>query len=1012
MLTLKKIVKNYLVDRREFPALKGLTISFRRHEFVSILGPSGCGKTTLLNIIGGLDHYSSGDLIIDGKSSKDFTTHDWDVYRNHRVGFVFQSYNLIPHQNILENVELALTIAGYDKYQKREKAKKALDKVGLKNLYYKKPNQLSGGQCQRVAIARALVNDPDILLADEPTGALDSKTSIQIMDLIKKISKNTLVIMVTHNPPLAKKYSTRIVKLLDGKIIGDSHPFHPEKEKEETKKESQDKLEHSKAKMSFWQSFKLSLKNLISKRKRTLMVIAASSIGIVGVSAVLAVSTGVKGYIATTERDMLSGNPLNASETSLDLVTLLSSLSDSLKRQAVAESIEKTGKIDIEFITGFLITQTKKGVLINNEIDKNFEEYILYGKQLGADVSGISDVFVSYGYTPENNIYTDAEIISDLEIEPGTGDVIKDGSIKCDSNIYSLSGLKNIYTGLLATIKTEENINFIPLANLAANFPYVVYQGLDNTDYLQEQYDLVSTDKFESKWPSKHYEDEAGTDNHEYECVLVLNSRKKVADLVSSLSGLISQENFMKIIFEYLKDKPDEEKIKQIAEIELDKIINKTFYYIPNGQNKYEGAYDPYYESDLLHPFIYNYRFKNNNDGTFTTIHNDERGDTTIKIGKDSGDETAVKKMKIVGIISPKEGRQYGSLSTGIYFQSDLINKMMSDATKSELYDFATDKNYWWKSEYSYLDEGTFSNSVYVENGELQFGHGLYYPMDFYSIFYDEAGRAHSLNKSKAINTYATVGEYTSILDYSQFGKEYGDTVKLSSTLYSRAHSGMKAVHKMNAKGEIEVSFDKLPYRISLYSDDFDTKKLTKAYLEKWNSSEDVTYVNSKGETITLTADERTPINVPDNLTIVISMINNLITTTTVSLTIFASLSLVVSSVMIGIITYISVMERIKEIGVIRSLGGRKKDVSHLFNAEAFILGLASGIFGIVITYIFELILDVSIYAVFKIPMIANLNWYTAIIMIVLSIVLTAISGLIPARSAAKKDPVTALRSE
>ncbi len=1030
MLRLEHIVKNYQTGKTTFPALKGISLAFRKNEFVSILGPSGCGKTTLLNIIGGLDKYTSGDLVIEGRSTKNYKDHDWDVYRNHRIGFIFQSYNLIPHQNICENVELALTISGYSKEEKRKKALAALAKVGLKKSWKKMPNQLSGGQCQRVAIARALVNEPDILLGDEPTGALDSKTSVQVMELIKKISKKTLVIMVTHNPPLAEKYSTRIISLLDGVVKNDTNPYKLEEEKKEKYKTfdavkvgKDGTVKPDKAKMSFWSSFKLSAKNLISKRKRTAMVIAASSIGIVGVSAVLAVSTGVKGYIKNTEKDMLSGNPLYVGETQMDLVSILQNVSNTLQRQAISESIKQTGQIDIEFITGALITQAKEGILIRNDINENYVKFVNYGKDvLGEYETGIAETFVDYGFTAADNIYTDAEIFEqDPEVVPIE---------QQQKYIYSLSGLKNIYTGLLDTIDTEDGTDFTALANIAANFPSVVYQGLDNVQYLQEQYDLVSSTKpgsvFTSRWPKQIKEEEAGTEGHDYECVIVLNRRKKLADLIVALSGLLSEEQFMKCINEFLKKEPDQSVIDEIAKIAVSKIANKSFYYIPNGKIGHEGAFKANKPDgtnyDKLKPFNYNYKFKVNNNETFTSEQDDG---TTISVGADS-DVTTAKRIKVVGIITPKEGRNYGSLNSGIYFQSDLANKIMKDAgstetvddeKNSEIYNVMVDSKRWLGGSepndpiYCLSYKG-FANDIRIdatkEEGAagkiLPGSRGLYYPLNFYKVFYDGAQR-----KTKPVQTYGTVGSSASISKIpDETGKKTAE-LEITSSLTTRSISGRKLVISSD-KNDAKVKYRQIPYRISVYSRDFDTKTKAKAYLDKWNQKGDVRIGTQPGDIVP--ENQRSKVTVPDNLTIVIAMINGIITTTTISLTIFASLSLVVSSVMIGIITYISVMERIKEIGVIRSLGGRKKDVSHLFNAETFIIGTASGLFGVVITYILELILDVSIYAAYKIPMIANLKWWTALLMIILSIVLTAISGLIPARSAANKDPVVALRSE
>ena len=407
MLRLQNITKEYSVADTKVQALKGISLSFRANEFVSILGPSGCGKTTTLNIIGGLDHYTDGDLFINGISTKNFKDRDWDVYRNHRIGFIFQSYNLIPHQTILENVELALTISGMGKEERIEKAKKMLDKVGLADQYNKKPNQLSGGQCQRVAIARALVNDPEILLADEPTGALDTATSIQIMELIQEIAKERLVIMVTHNPELAEKYSTRIIRLVDGLVTDDTNPFSEEDEikeckqlTQETSKEGSTKKE--KAKMSFMQALKLSGRNLISKFRRTLMVCLAGSIGIIGVSTVLSVSSGVKGYISNMQDDMLSGNPVQISEQGYDLSKMVSSMTQAQKNQAIKENT-KDGYVNIESLVAYIVSMSnaKDSIMVSNEIK---EEYVNFINDMPEEYR--ADILLDYGIDLTNNIYT------------------------------------------------------------------------------------------------------------------------------------------------------------------------------------------------------------------------------------------------------------------------------------------------------------------------------------------------------------------------------------------------------------------------------------------------------------------------------------------------------------------------------------------------------------------------------------------------------------------------------
>ena len=463
MLRLNDIKKTYVTGDLKVEALKGINLSFRSSEFVAILGPSGCGKTTLLNIIGGLDNYTSGDLLVGGKSTKEFKERDWDVYRNHRIGFVFQSYNLIPHQTILENVELALTIAGINKEERQKRAKEALDKVGLDGLYKKKPGQLSGGQCQRVAIARSLVNEPEILLADEPTGALDTETSIQIMDLMKEVAKDKLVIMVTHNPDLANKYSTRIVRLLDGNVIEDTMPFSTEDEIKEVEKMNADNVEvkKEKAKMSWWTAFKLSSKNLLSKLKRTILTCIAGSIGIVGISAVLAVSSGVSDYIVSMQDDMLSGNPITIEETTLDLTSLMRNLSTGDK----LDILENYANVDslLEYVSKNLIGEDAS--VITNDIN---EEYINYLKAMPSEYYNAIDY--NYGINVANNIYTDFQYDNEGQIE---------------SDTPSLTTILSMYKSLLETQPEYQQFSSLIMSLISS-----MSQVLPNDEYIMRQYDL------------------------------------------------------------------------------------------------------------------------------------------------------------------------------------------------------------------------------------------------------------------------------------------------------------------------------------------------------------------------------------------------------------------------------------------------------------------------------------------------------------------------------------------
>ena len=536
MLKLINITKDYQVANHQVHALKGISITFRDNEFVSILGPSGCGKTTLLNIIGGLDHYTSGDLFIDQISTKEFNDRGWDSCRNHRICFGIQSYSLIPHRTILENVELALTIAGIGKEERLQRAKEVLDKVGLKNEYHKKPNQLSGGQCQRVAIARALVNNPDILLADEPTGALDSTTSIQIMELIKEISKDRLVIMVTHNPDIAKKYSSRIVKLLDGKITADSNPVL----ENELIVKKEEKVIEKKSKLSFWTAFKLSARNLRSKLKRTILTCVAGSIGIIGVATVLSVSTGVRTYINDMQEDMLSGNPITISETGMNLESLLSSTSSSTQTDAIKNSIED-GYINVNRFIEYLVSQT--GSLDSFRIQNEFtEEYLQFLQNMPKEY--YSAIATYYGLDAKNNIYTNIRL---------------DGYE--EEKIMSLSSIVTTYTSMLNKTDLKEYSSLVGMVTNSIN------QAVNNNDFIASQYDIISNPE-ESKLA-----EEAN------EIMLVVNEDQELTDLLLAQLGYYTQEEFLDIIDDAIAGTHDSSNKDRFS---YDELLNKTFIYYPN----------------------------------------------------------------------------------------------------------------------------------------------------------------------------------------------------------------------------------------------------------------------------------------------------------------------------------------------------------------------------------------------------------------------------------------------
>ena len=852
-----------------------------------MLGPSGCGKTTLLNIMGGLDHYSEGDLLVDGVSTKSYSDRDWDTYRNHRVGFIFQSYNLIPHQTILENVELALTISGIEKKERVQRAKQALDKVGLKDQYNKKPNQFSGGQCQRVAIARALVNDPEILLADEPTGALDSATSVQIMDLIQEISKECLVIMVTHNPELAEKYSTRIIKLLDGNVVSDSNPYKETEISQPKEKNSFSK----KSKLSFWSAFKLSAKNLFSKFKRTFMVCVAGSIGIIGVATVLAVSTGVQGYITSMQNDMLSGNPITINEEAFNLSALISSSGNSMTGEALKSSVED-GYVNVDSMIQYLVSRSDdlSSLSIKNDISQDYVDYVY-----SMPSEYYSAIVSSYGLNLNNNIYTDFKF-NDQQ-----------------NNRLSLSAELQIYTSMLEKTKYS---NFSPyISSLTESFELAP----ENEEFILSQYDIISNPETSKIATNAN------------EIMLVVSEETELSDLLLAQLGYFSQDEFFNIVYKATNDEDYNEAIWK-DRFSYDELLGKTFTWYPNNTvfNKTDEN-SPFFQTN---PFTYN--------------------------AYESVDFENGKELKITAILRLKEDVSYGSLNSGIYYTTALAREIIADSLQSEIVRYLNE-----------TEQSSFNSVSYNGNNV---GITYTYSFEFEGTVYE--------NQTGFVGSQSQTNAFIGSVTGQELPNYYTSTLR-------------------------EIGGCELPNQIKIYPTDFDYKDNVTSFLNEWNSDKDIS-VSGK----VIPASERSKIEYTDNLEIVISMINSLINIVTSALVAFTALSLVVSTVMVAIITYVSVMERVKEIGVIRSLGGRKRDVSSLFIAETFIIGLASGVFGIIITYALSGIINLVIGSKFGIYTLASLPFTTALIMIAISIILTLISGVIPARAAAKKDPVEALRTE
>lgn len=950
MLELIDIKKNYPVAGGEVQALKGVSLKFRKNEFVSILGASGCGKTTLLNIIGGLDKYSSGNLIIAGKSTKQYKDGDWDTYRNHSIGFIFQSYHLIPHQTILQNVELALTISGVDKEERRARAIEALQKVGLSDKLNVRPNQLSGGQAQRVAIARALINDPEIVLADEPTGALDSITSVQIMELLKEISRDRLVIMVTHNPELAEKYSTRIIKLLDGLVIGDSMPYDGNEPAAQTSEKSaqtlaqtegpaatdtvngnaqtatKNKGKKKKSSMSVGMAFLLSLKNLLSKGKRTAMVSIAGSIGIIGVSMVLAISAGVQGYIASMEDDLLSGYPLSVQQTTIDPDALMNFASTA---NAKADVLRLNDKVYVDSLLDTLISFN--GLTVTNTITEDYTNYVSSMPQ-----EYYNAIRYGYGFSMANYLYTDFKITENgLDAEIDT------------SGNYSVTAIRAMYTSVLERQPKYGQYSYmIQQLSSFAEIP-------NNSSYILSQYDILATSS--GKTQKELTKDEIEQIFTSKDSLIMVVDDNAFSDLNFGQFGYMTEEEFLNFAYKAAGDEYDENIIYKYNG-KLDENGNydqnypgtdysffvgedaKTFDWYPNDviytQNPLYG------KVDNVPPFMYNHSSKDF-----------------------SSDEKVTLKVKV--ILQKKQGISYGCLSSGLYYTQALANHTLQHGLNSNI--------------------ATFINSLPDEDGEGK-------------------------KIEKTLSSVPYMYSYTYIKD-GEWKKGNSASAILSKDAILAAMTSSKFDTTVTAA---MVAGKELPSSIYIYPLDFDGKDLVTKYLDKWNEAAEsgTPLIWTDADGVEHTAENIEKIKFTDTVGLIITMVNTMINMVTIALVAFTALSLVVSTVMVGIITYVSVVERIKEIGILRAVGARKKDIKRLFNAETFIIGLSAGVFGIVITYVLSLIINLVIGSLAGIYTICALPVQSALIMIAISIILTLISGLIPAAAAAKKDPVVALRTE
>ncbi len=1001
MLRLKGITKNYTVAGTEIEVLKGLDISFRKNEFVSILGPSGCGKTTTLNIIGGLDKYTSGDLIISGKSTKNFSDRDWDTYRNHRIGFIFQSYNLIPHQTVLGNVELALTISGVSKEERQKRALKALERVGLKGEEFKRPNQLSGGQCQRVAIARALVNEPDILLADEPTGALDSKTSVQIMELIKEISKDKLVIMVTHNGEIAEKYSSRIVRLVDGEIVSDSNPFLEKDEIKEVENLNLDNLEKKrkdkKSKMSFWTAFRLSLRNLFTKRGRTFLTSFAGSIGIIGISLILAVSQGTTTYINHVQESTLSSYPITLEEESIDLTSLI----ESFMGTGETDYVHDNDKVYKDPVIYELVNALSKVETSENDL-KSFKTFL--ENELANENSDLSSAIngVQYSYDLQFDIYTknvDGEIIKS-DTQELMNDMIAKYMMGVSGNGSNQSNSSSFAQNPMASMMMSSGVwqELLPEKD----------GGVVNS-LIKEQYDLIY-----GEWPSAYDE-----------VVIVLNKENEIDDLTLYALGLIGEQDINKIIDSAIAGEEIEIDHKswtyqEVLDRQYRSILPYNCYQLAGDGKTYVdlreiGAIEMLYNNGLNLKVKGVIRENTDSDNHMLTGSICYTYKLTERIIADAPNSPVVQAQLANSSVDVLTGLPFkstmGSMTSeekATAFKAYVSN--LSESEKAEKYKeiqciipnellmqkvgfkFATYSQREQKVEKvvdglsKQINIDTAGLRVYVNNltdeqiNEILFG---ILALDVQSEYAQE----------KTVELAGkTDAELAGLLD----GAINSYTVEQCANYYDKVSEFSPSTYEDNLKilGFMDLES---PSKINIYASSFENKDIIVDAIARYND----------------TVDETAVIKYTDYMGLMMSSITTIINAITYVLIAFVSISLIVSSIMIAVITLISVQERTKEIGILRSIGASKRDVSRMFNAETIIIGFMAGLFGVITTYLLCIPINLILQSLTGIKTLrAILPIGAALTLTAISVLLNLVSGLIPSRSAAKKDPVVALRTE
>lgn len=855
MLQCKNIIKDYVSGDEIVHALKGVSLSFREHEFVSILGQSGCGKTTFLNIIGGLDHYTSGDLIINGKSTKDYSDKDWDTYRNHQVGFVFQSYNLIMHQSVLSNVELALTLTGVNKEERRKRAIEALNKVGLSDQIHKKPTQMSGGQMQRVAIARAIVNNPDIILADEPTGALDSATSVQIMEILKEISKDKLVIMVTHNPQLADEYSSRIIRLKDGSLVSDSNPFN----------EQEMNVDMSVLKrpgMSFKMACSLSLNNLMTKKARTFLTSFAGSIGIIGIALIMSLSHGMQSYIDQMENDTMASYPIEIQANSSDMSTLMTTMMGMKKKTEEHKDSKIYSRPYVEDVLESLSSSKKNNL-------SAFKSYIesSKGKEFRKTAKAIE-----YDYNLNLQVYNE----------------------NTDSGLVQVSP-----NGLLDKLGMSDMMSIqSQFMDSSAMTNDQVWLSLPESKKLRnDEYQLV-----EGKWPTNYNE-----------VVLEVDENNEITDYALYSLGLLDQDELVKNYQKILNGETDKISKTNLKSYSADDILNLKFRLVLN--------------SDLYQKV----------NGLWI---NQSENESYMKDVVSKSPE-----IKVVGIIKPSDSTVSQPTMGGVYYTKAMEEYVTSKTENAQIV----------KEQKTNPNINIFTQTEFASGQKMSMS----------NLTNEQMMQLSSMSQEELMNYMNTYNE------------------NINATYDSN----------LTKLGVVDYS---TPTKISLYASSFDGKEklgdLITSYNKKQTKSNVITYNDFIGTMLS-------------SVTSVVNIISYVLIA-------FVSVSLIVSSIMIGIITYISVLERTKEIGILRSIGASKKDITRVFNAETFIIGLISGVLGILITLVLNVPISVVVENMTGVSHIAKLPVNGAVFLIFIDLVLTILAGLIPSKIASKKDPVEALRSE